>query len=127
MMKQFLAAKHLVPSPKGREHTLDRPFEENGHHRRVMLKLSHFMSLLAILPNSDFTTAVPDAIAAAVERHIKMKRIELPFRPPVLDVQQYWHRRMQHGPANRWLYGVFCTPTVDKGPSMATGTIPKLL
>lgn len=92
---------------RGREHTLDRVLEENGHHRRVMQELSHFMSLLAILPKSDFVATVPEDIASAVERHIKVKRIELPFRPPVIDVQLVWHRRMQHDPANRWLRCVF--------------------
>jgi DNA-binding transcriptional LysR family regulator len=106
-MKQFLAAKHLVVRPDGREHTFDRLLEEKGHHRRVMLELSHFMSLLAILPGSDLIATVPDDIATAVGRHIKLRRIELPFRPPVIEVQQFWHRRMQHDPASRWLRGVF--------------------
>lgn len=106
-MKQFLAAKHVVVSPEGREHTLDRVLEEKGHHRRVLLELSHFMSLLAILPHSDFIATVPEDIATAVESYIKVKRVGLPFRPPVIEVQQFWHRRMQHDLANKWLRGVF--------------------
>jgi DNA-binding transcriptional LysR family regulator len=106
-MKQFIAAKHVVVSPDGREHTLDRVLEEKGHRRRVMLELSHFMSLLAILPNSDLIATVPDDIATAVARYIKIQRIELPFRPPVIDVQLFWHRRMQDDPANKWLRGMF--------------------
>ena len=74
---------------------------------RVMLELSHFMSLLAILPGSDLIATVPDDIATAVERHIRIKRIALPLRRPVIDVQQFWHRRLQHDPANKWLRGVF--------------------
>ena len=108
-MKQFLAAKHVVVRPEGREHTLDRLLEEKGHHRRVMLELSHFMSLLTILPQSDFIATVPDDIATAVGRHIKIKKIGLPFRPPGIDVQLFWHRRMQHDPANRWLRQLFHT------------------
>lgn len=106
-MKQFLSAKHVVVSPEGREHTLDRVLEEKGRQRRVMLELSHFMSLLVILPHSDLIATVPEDIATAVERHIKVKRVGLPFRPPVIDVQQFWHRRMQHDPANKWLRAVF--------------------
>lgn len=108
-MKQFLAAKHVVVRPEGREHTLDRLLEEKGHHRRIMLELSHFMSLLTILPQSDFIATVPDDIASALERYIKIKKIGLPFRPPVIDVQLFWHRRMQHDPANQWLRGLFYT------------------
>nr|WP_315236353.1 LysR family transcriptional regulator [uncultured Albidiferax sp.] len=106
-MKQFLSAKHVVVRPDGREHTFDRLLEEKGHRRRVMLELSHFMSLLAILPGSDLIATVPEDIATAVGRHIQLQRIELPLRPPVIDVQQFWHRRMQHDPANKWLRGVF--------------------
>jgi DNA-binding transcriptional LysR family regulator len=106
-LRQFIAAKHVVVRPEGREHTFDRLLEEKGHHRRVMLELSHFMSLLSVLPGSDLVATVPDDIATAVERHIRIRRIALPLRPPVIEVQQFWHRRLQHDPANRWLRGVF--------------------
>lgn len=106
-LKQYLAARHVVVRPEGREHAFDRYLEEKGQHRRVMLELSHFMSLLAILPGSDLIATVPDDIATAVERHIRIKRIALPLRAPTIDVQQFWHRRLQHDPANKWLRGVF--------------------
>jgi DNA-binding transcriptional LysR family regulator len=106
-LKQFLAARHIVVRPEGREHAFDRWLEDKGHRRQVLLELSHFMSLLAILPDSDLIATVPDDIAAAVARHIKINRLELPVKPPVIEVQQYWHRRLQHDPANRWLRGVF--------------------
>jgi DNA-binding transcriptional LysR family regulator len=106
-MKQFLTARHVVVRPEGREHTFDRLLEEKGHHRQVMLELSHFMSLLAIMPGSDLIATVPDDIATAVGRYIPLKTIELPLRAPTIDVQQFWHRRMQHDPANKWLRGVF--------------------
>ncbi len=106
-LKQFLAARHIVVRPQGREHAFDRWLEDKGHQRQVTLELSHFMSLLAILPGSDLIATVPDDIAAAVARYIKVSRLELPFKPPVIEVQQYWHRRLQHDPGNRWLRGVF--------------------
>jgi DNA-binding transcriptional LysR family regulator len=106
-LKAYLGARHIVVRPDGREHFLDRFLEDKGWHRQVMLELSHFMSLLALLPGSDFIATVPDDIATVVGRHIPLKRVELPFRPPPIQVQQYWHRRMQDDPANRWLRGVF--------------------
>ena len=106
-MKQYLAARHIVVRPDGREHFLDRFLEDKGWHRHVTLELSHFMSLLALLPGSDLVATVPQDIATVASRHIALKRIELPFRPPQIQVQQYWHRRMQDDPASRWLRGVF--------------------
>lgn len=106
-LKQYLAARHIVVRPDGREHFLDRFLEEKGWQRKVMLELSHFMSLLALLPGSDLVATVPEDIATVVGRHIALQRIALPFKPPQIQVQQYWHRRMQDDPANRWLRGVF--------------------
>jgi len=60
-----------------------------------------------MLPGSDLIATVPDDIATAVERHIRIRRIALPLKPPQIDVQQFWHRRLQHDPANRWLRGLF--------------------
>ncbi|MDE2606901.1 MAG: LysR family transcriptional regulator [Burkholderiales bacterium] len=106
-LKQYLAARHIVVRPDGREHFLDRFLEDKGWHRHVTLELSHFMSLLALLPGSDLVATVPEDIATVASRHIALKRIELPFRPPQIQVQQYWHRRMHDDDANRWLRGLF--------------------
>jgi DNA-binding transcriptional LysR family regulator len=106
-LKQYLAAHHVVVLPDGREHLLDRFLAEKGWQRKVTLELSHFMSLVALLPGSDLVATVPQDIATAVGRLVPLKTLELPFRPPQLQVQQFWHRRAQHDPANRWLRGLF--------------------
>jgi DNA-binding transcriptional LysR family regulator len=106
-LKQYLAAKHVVVRPDGREHALDRYLEDKGIHREVALELSHFMSLLAILPGSDLVATVPLDIATVLERHIAVRRLEVPFKPPQIDLHLFWHRRMHEDAANRWLRGVF--------------------
>jgi DNA-binding transcriptional LysR family regulator len=106
-LKQYLASRHIVVRPDGREHLLDRFLDDKGWQRQVMLELSHFMSLVVLLPGSDLIATVPQDIATVVGRHVAIKEIALPFRPPQLQLQQYWHRRMQNDPANRWLRGLF--------------------
>ena len=106
-LKQYLASRHIVVRPDGREHLLDRFLDDKGWQRQVMLELSHFMSLVVLLPGSDLIATVPQDIATVVGRHVAIKQIALPFRPPQLQLQQYWHRRMQNDPANRWLRGLF--------------------
>lgn len=106
-LRQFLDARHIVVLPNGREHLLDRFLADKGWSRHVTLELSHFMSLLALLPGTDLIATVPEDIATVVGRHVPLKTIELPFKAPRLDVQQFWHRRMQQDAANRWLRGVF--------------------
>jgi DNA-binding transcriptional LysR family regulator len=106
-LKQYLSSRHIVVRPDGREHLLDRFLDDKGWQRQVMLELSHFMSLVVLLPGSDLIVTVPQDIATVVGRHVAIKEIALPFRPPQLQLQQYWHRRMQNDPANRWLRGLF--------------------
>lgn len=106
-LKQFLCARHLVVRPDGREHLLDGHLEAKGLNRHVTLELSHFMSLVALLPGSDLIATVPKDIATVIKRHIAIREVALPFRPPEIKIQQYWHRRMQNDPANKWLRGVF--------------------
>ncbi|MEY2617106.1 MAG: hypothetical protein RL522_108 [Pseudomonadota bacterium] len=106
-LRQYLAARHVVVRPDGREHTLERYLEDKGHRRQVVLEMSHFTSLMAILPGSDLIATVPQDIADFASRHVALRQIALPFRTPVVQVQQYWHRRMQDDPANHWLRGLF--------------------
>ena len=106
-MKQYLAAHHVVVRPDGRAHLLDRFLDDKGWQRNIALELSHFISLLAILPGSDLVATVPLDIATVLERHVPIKRIDLPFKPPQIDVQQFWHRRMQNDGASKWLRAVF--------------------
>lgn len=65
------------------------------------------MSLVALLPGSDLIATVPQDRDTAVGRLVPLRQIALPFNPPQLQVQQYWHRRMQNVPANRSLRGLF--------------------
>ena len=95
-LKQYLSSRHIVVRPDGREHLLDRFLDDKGWQRQVMLELSHFMSLVVLLPGSDLIVTVPQDIATVVGRHVAIKEIALPFRPPQLQLQQYWHRRMQN-------------------------------
>jgi hypothetical protein len=80
--RQYLAAQHIVVRPDGREHSWTASWKDKGWQREVALELSHFMSLLAILPGSDLIATVPDDIATVLARHIAIRRIELPFKPP---------------------------------------------
>jgi DNA-binding transcriptional LysR family regulator len=105
-LRQYLAARHVVVRPDGREHMLDSHLEGKGWQREVTLELSHFMSLLAILPGTDLVATVPLDIATVLERHIAIRRIALPFKPPQIEVRQFWHRRMQHDAAHQWLRGL---------------------
>lgn len=102
-IKEFLAAKHVVVRPEGRQHLFESFLLERRLQRRIAVEVSHFMSLLEILPGSDLISTIPTNLAETLARYIKIKMIKLPMRPPTIDVFQFWHQRYQKDPGNAWL------------------------
>ncbi len=108
-IKDFLAAKHAVVRPEGREHLFESFLRRRRLNRRVAVEVSHFMSLVAIIPGTDLIAVVPTEIADEIRQHVPIKRSALPLRPPSVDVLQFWHQRFHKDPANIWLRQIFKT------------------
>jgi DNA-binding transcriptional LysR family regulator len=105
-LKSYLAASHAVVSPDGREHLLDQFLQRRGLARRVQVGLSHFMSLLPIIEASDLVATVPRDLANICARHADIRIVDPPFKSPVVEVHQFWHRRFHQDAANIWLRGL---------------------
>ncbi len=105
-MKQYLALSHAVVQPEGREHVFDLFLGQKGMQRKVLLELSHFMSLLPVIETSDLIATVPLDLAMICQRYANIKIVESPITSPVIAVHQFWHRRFNKDPANVWLRGV---------------------
>ncbi|CAN5331265.1 LysR family transcriptional regulator [soil metagenome] len=105
-LKTYLAASHAVVSPDGREHLLEQALQQRRLARRVVVVLSHFMSLLPIIESSDLVATVPRDLANICVRHGGIRIVEPPFKSPVVEVHQFWHRRFHQDAANVWLRGL---------------------
>lgn len=102
-LKTYLAASHAVVSPDGREHLLDQFLNRRNLKRRVLVGLSHFMSLLPIIESSDLIATVPRDLANICVQHADIRIVDPPFKAPVVEVHQFWHRRSHQDAANVWL------------------------
>jgi len=105
-LKTYLAASHAVVSPDGREHLLEQALQQRRLQRRVVVVLSHFMSLLPIVEGSDLVATVPRDLANICVRHGDIRIVEPPFRSPAVEVHQFWHRRFHQDASNVWLRGL---------------------
>jgi DNA-binding transcriptional LysR family regulator len=105
-LRQFLAAHHAVVRPEGREHVFEQFLQGKGLQRRVRLEVSHFMSLLPIISGSDLLATVPHDMAEVCVRHGGVRMLPTPMKSPVIDVHQFWHRRLHKDVAHGWLRGV---------------------
>lgn len=102
-MKEYLAATHAVVRPDGREHVFEQFMRQRGLRLKVQVELSHFMSLLPVIENSDLIATVPIHLAHVCQNYANVRIVEPPVKSPVIAVHQFWHRRVHHDAANGWL------------------------
>lgn len=102
-MSQFSSLKHAVVKPDGREHVFDQFLQAKGIQRRVVVQISHFMSLLPIIESSDLIATVPRDLAELLVRYGNLRFVETPIPSPVIEVKLIWHHRFQKDSAHLWL------------------------
>jgi len=100
---QFMQASHAVVKPDGREHLFESFLQSKGIQRRVVVELSHFMSLLPIIETSDLIATVPKDLAEFFVQHGDVRYVPTPMKSPVIDVHLFWHQRFHKDPAHIWL------------------------
>jgi DNA-binding transcriptional LysR family regulator len=120
-LKAWLAASHAVVRPDGREHVFEQFLQQRGLQRRVLVELSHFMSLLAVVEASDLIATVPRDLADVCRRYAGVRIVETPLKAPVIAVHQFWHRRFHKDPANVWLRGLVQSLFGAAGKTVARG------
>jgi len=102
-IRQYLAARHAVVTPEGREHLVERFLVGKKIHRNVVLELSHFTSLLSIIAKSDLVATVPSDLADFFALQGGIRIVEPPFRMPTVEVHQFWHQRLHKDAGHIWL------------------------
>ncbi len=108
-LKEYLAASHAVVRPEGREHVFEQFMQQRGLRRNVLIELSHFMSLLPVLEQTDLIATVPSDLASVCTRYGTLRQVDAPLKSPVIAVHQFWHALAHRDPANVWLRGVVKT------------------
>lgn len=105
-LKDYLAASHAIVRPEGREHVFEQFMQQRGLRRKVLVELSHFMSLLPVLERSDLIATVPRHLSEVCVRYGTLRQIDAPVQSPSIAVHQFWHKLSHREPANFWLRGV---------------------
>lgn len=118
-LDEFLAADHLVVNQDGRSQEIfERRIRDLKLQRRVLLHLPHFMSVPQMIANSDMIATVPLSLGAwYVDSGLKL--LPPPVDIPLIELKQFWHRRMENDPAVRWLRSIVAEQLRDRDPSLA--------
>jgi len=107
-LKQYLQIEHAVVRAESRtEEVIEQFLTRKRLRRNVVLTTPHFASAPMVVAQSDLIVTIPEPIAryfSQVSAHLRM--VELPFKPPRIELKQFWHRKFHHDERSRWLRGV---------------------
>ncbi|WJT00758.1 LysR family transcriptional regulator [Novosphingobium humi] len=114
----FLALGHIVVSQSGRSQELfEAQLERMGLRRRVALQSPHFMSVPLLVAGSDLISTVPKAVGALFARMAPLVLVDPPFEAPLINIQQYWHLRVQDDPGVVWLRSLIARLFLGRDPT----------
>ena len=114
----FLALGHIVVSQSGRSQELfEAQLERMGLRRRVALQSPHFMSVPLLVAGSDLISTVPKAVGALFARMAPLRLVDPPFEAPLINIQHYWHLRVQDDPGVVWLRSVIARLFLGRDPT----------
>lgn len=102
--KAFAELGHVVVTSPARSGRLfDTWLHSKRVERRIVLRTPHHLSLPIIVENTELIATVPLAVGVRFAATNAVDLMPLPFKPPLFNVEQHWHRRLQHDARHRWL------------------------
>jgi DNA-binding transcriptional LysR family regulator len=105
-LKRYREAAH-VEVLSGKSHSLlVSALKEQRVGRKVLLQIPGFLGLSTVVAETDLIATVPREIGETLARAGGLRVLKCPVKVPTFAVKQYWHLRMHHDAANRWLRGV---------------------
>lgn len=118
-LEQFLAADHIVINEQGRSQELfERRLHELGLSRRVRLHLPHFMSVPQLVASSEMIATVPMSLGVWYQ-NAGIKVFPTPIESPLIQLRQFWHRRLSDDPMVTWLHRLLGSLLIGKDPALA--------
>ena len=118
-LKRFIDTPQVaVSAPARSQQILEEALKQLDIRQTVLLRVQNFLALIEIVTKTDLIAVVPFEAAETLQKIGRLKVYPLPFPTPGFTVRQYWHRRYNNDPANRWLRGVF-SHLFQRGSSLA--------
>jgi DNA-binding transcriptional LysR family regulator len=100
----YAALDHaLIAAPGDGPGVVDLALDALALRRNVVLRTSHFLTVLPLVAAGDLICTVPARIASSVAASHGLIAIQPPIAIPGFDVAMFWHPRRERDPAARWL------------------------
>ena len=103
-LKDFSQAEHLLVRDGSRTLEMYEQYIFSQQIRRkIVLQMSHYMSVPRMIEQSDMVVVLPRTIAQLFAESWNVRVMASPVDIPRYDLKQYWHRRFQNEAKGRWL------------------------
>lgn len=113
-LAQLSAESHVMTEPGGSRYKtvspqtstmtlIERCLADAGLHRRIALRVPHFMVVPEIVQATDLIAIVPSYVRSYTRSMPYLKMLPLPIAVPRFEVKQFWHQHQHRDPMNRWM------------------------
>ncbi|MGB0683860.1 MAG: LysR family transcriptional regulator [Magnetovibrionaceae bacterium] len=104
-LEGFAAASHALLSVTGKGGgRIDALLKNNGLSRQIALRVTHFLTVSAVLSSTDLVMTVPELLAREVMTdHLVLVELPDELTMPPFTISQIWHERFTADPAHQWL------------------------
>lgn len=103
-VEEYCRRPHIVVSHAGETNGYaDQWLAKIGKQRDVVLAVSQFNTLPALIANTDLLSNLPDYLAEALKTDSRLSCVPMPFPVPTLDLSMIWLSTFTDDPAERWL------------------------
>jgi DNA-binding transcriptional LysR family regulator len=103
----YAALGHVVVSQEATPTSVDRALAAAGLRRDVVLRVSHFSSVPAIIARTDHVAALSERVARRFARTAKLRILPHPLRMPPDRIGMVWHEGVDADPGHAWLRARF--------------------
>lgn len=105
-LKAYREAVHVEVLSGFSHNLLEDALKKQRVRREVLLRIPGFLGLATVVRETDLVATVPRQIGETLARTGGLALFKCPVKVPTFTVKQYWHARLHHDPAHRWLRGV---------------------
>ena len=104
-LRAFLAAEHVLVSPRGDGHGyVDEALKKLGEKRRVAVTVPGFLAAVELVKRTDLISTLPDDVLRVLGG--KLHTQKCPVQTPTLHMSVVWASRFTQGARHKWLRGV---------------------
>jgi DNA-binding transcriptional LysR family regulator len=115
---QYASLQHLRVSSGNAESLVDNELARHRLHRKVTLVVTHYHTAAEVVATTDLVAIVPRNFLADPG---KLRVLPLPFNIAHAQVRQFWHKKVNHDPGNRWLRQVIAGLPWQNGGERSAG------